>query len=275
MADPTTFAELWDQFQDGWDAFQKDWEAAWKNCTDIIDGALSGFGQILDDILPGVNEAEKALDKWNDEIAPALNDAYSELVDRLTELVSDLAGEPLDLQLYAETFSSAKADLFKQRGFDEAAAAIAGSWSGEAYDAYVPVATKQDAALQLLGNALDEGGKLTSAAAAKILELWANLIHQFASFYSDIISVLSGATSVENIISFEVPALLDAVAKIWQKVADIVKILADFMIAQGTRDSVAWVSIAAGSGGLAGNQWPPIPESSSDGVNDPGGWGGT
>lgn len=274
MSDPQTFADMWDQFWKAWDTFNDDWSTAWEHCTDIINGALSSVGQVIDDILPGENEAEKALDKWNDEIAPALNRGYTEVYDKVSELVSDLAGSPLDLQLYAETFSSAKKDLFKQRGYDEAAAAIDGSWAGAAFAAYVPVATKQNAALELLGNALDEGGKLTSAAAAKILQLWADLVHEFASFYADIISVLSGATSVENIISFEVPALLDLVAKIWQKVADVVKILADFMVAQATTDSVAWVSIAAGSGGLAGNQWPPISETSSDGINDPGGWGG-
>jgi hypothetical protein len=274
MSDPQTFAEMWDQFWKAWDQFNEDWGNAWDHCTDIIDGALSSVGQVIDDILPGENEAEKALDKWNDEIAPALNEGYGQVYDKVTELVSDLVGSPLDLQLYAETFSSAKKDLFKQRGYEEAAAALDGSWAGAAYAAYVPVATKQSGALQLLGNALDEGGKLTSAAAAKILQVWADLVYEFASFYADIISVLSGATSVENIISFEVPALLDLVSKIWQKVADVVKILADFMISQATMDSVAWVSIAAGSGGLAGNQWPPISETSSDGINDPGGWGG-
>jgi len=84
--------------------------------------------------------------------------------------------------------------------------------------------------------------------------------------------VLSSATSAENIISFEVPSLLTAVEKIARKVADVVKVLADFMISQATTDTVAWVSLAAGSGGLAGNEWPPVPETSSDAVNQPGGW---
>lgn len=272
MSDPTTFADLWEQFWQGWDEFNEEWDNAWQHCCDIIDGALSGIGQVLDDILPGANKAEEALDKWNNQIAPALRDGYSEIFDRVGELVGDLAGSPLDLQNYAETFSKAKRDLFAQRSYEEAAAALAGTWSGDAFDAYTPVADKQNAALELLGNALDEGGQLTSAAARKILQVWADLIHQFASFYADIIAVLSGATSVENIISFEVPALLDAISKIAQRVADVVKILADFMLAQGTTDSLAWVSIAGESGGLAGNEWPPIPETSSDGINDPNAW---
>lgn len=272
MADPTTFAELWEQFWQEWDKFNEDWSNAWDHCTDIIDDALSGIGGFLNGLWPGESAAEKALDKWNNEIAPALNDGYRKIYDEITKLVNDLAGSPMDLQLYAETFSSAKADLFKQRAYDEASAAIAGSWGGAAFEAYEPVATKQNAALELLGNALDEGGKLTSAAAAKILQVWADLIYQFATFYADIIAVLSSATSAENIISFEVPSLLTAVEKIARKVADVVKVLADFMISQATTDTVAWVSLAAGSGGLAGNEWPPVPETSSDAVNQPGGW---
>jgi uncharacterized protein YukE len=272
MSDPQTFAELWDQFWKEWDAFNEEWGKAWNHCTDIIDSSLHGIGQLLDDILPGENAAEKALEKWNGEIAPTLNDGYAKIYDEISKLVGDLAGSPLDLQLYAETFASAKKDLFQQRAYDEAAAAVAGSWGGAAFESYEPVATKQSAALELLGNALDEGGKLTSAAAAKILQVWADLVYEFATFYADIISVLSSATSVENIISFEVPSLLAAVEAIARKVASVVKILADFMISQATTDTVAWVSLAAGSGGLPGNEWPPVPETSSDSVNNPDGW---
>jgi hypothetical protein len=275
MSDPQTFAELWDQFWKEWDKFNEEWGKAWNHCTDIIDGALNSIGQFFDDILPGENAAEKALDKWNGEIAPALNDGYAKIYDEISKLVGDLAGSPLDLQQYAETFAAAKKDLFKQRAYEEAEAAVAGSWGGAAFESYTPVATKQNGALELLGNALDEGGKLTSAAAAKILQVWADLIYEFATFYADIISVLSSATSVENIISFEVPSLLNAVEAIARKVASVVKILADFMISQATTDTVAWVSIAAGSGGLADNEWPPVPETSSDSVNDPGGWSHT
>lgn len=272
MTDPQTFADLWDQFWTEWDKFNDEFGKAWDNCVDIIDGALGGIGQFLDDITPFANKAEEAQKKWNNEIAPALEDAYHDIFSKIDKMVNDLAGNPLDLQLYAETFAKAKRDLFAQRSYEEAAAALAGTWGGDAYDAYDPVATKQNAALELLANALDEGGALTSAAAHKILQVWADLVYQFASFYADIIAVLSGATSVENIISFEVPALLDAISKIVQRVAEIVKVLADFMAAQATTDSLAWVSLAGESGGLAGNEWPPVPEMSSDAINQPGGW---
>lgn len=272
MSDPQTFDDLWEQFWNEWDEFNEQWSKAWDHCCDIIDSALSGFAQFVDDITPWGNKAEQALEKWNNEIAPALQDGYDTIFEKVSDLVGDLAGNPLDLQDYAETFAKAKRDLFTQRSYEEAAAALAGTWSGEAFDAYAPVAEKQNAALELLANALDEGGALTSAAASKILQVWADLVYEFASFYADIISVLSGASSVENIISFELPALLDAVSKIAQKVADVVKVLADFMLAQATTDSLAWISLAGGSGGLAGNQWPPVPETSSDQINDPAGW---
>lgn len=274
MSDPETFADMWEQFWQKWDEFNVEWGNAWDHCVDIIDSALSGIGQFIDDVTPFGNKAEQAQEKWNNEIAPALRDGYADIFEKIEKLVGDLAGDPLDLQVYAETFAKSKRELFAQRSYEEAAAALSGSWGGDAFDAYDPVATKQNAALELLGNALDEGGALTSAAAHKILQVWADLVYQFASFYADIIAVLSGATSVENIISFEVPALLDAISKILQKVADVVKVLADFMAAQATTDALAWVSIAGESGGLAGNEWPPIPETSSDGINASGGWKG-
>lgn len=273
MSDPTTFADLWDQFLEGWEQFQNDFNDGIDHCAGIIDKALGGIGQFLDDITPMENTAEKAQKYWNEDIYPALIDGYNECVDQVSELVSDLAGDPLALQGYAEDFSKAIGKIFVQRGYDEAAAALDKTWAGDAYDAYNPVAKKQDAALKLLSDALTKGGELTSAAAAKILSVWANLIHQFSTFYSEIISTLSGAASVDNILTFGVKSLLDLISKIWKRVSDIVKILADFMIAQATTDSVRWVAIAAGSGGLAGNEWPPISETSSDGINDPAGWG--
>ncbi|PUA83040.1 hypothetical protein [Nocardioides currus] len=273
MADPTTFSDLWVQFGEEWDKFQEDYWDNIDKCVKTINDALSGVGQFLDDILPGENKAEMACDKWNDEIWPALRDGYQEIVDKVEDAVNDLAGNPLDMQNYAEAFVTAKADLSTQRGYLEASRGITESWTGEAFIKYDVVSGEQYDALKLLGDALTEGGKLTSAAAKKILQLWADLIHQFASFYTDILNILSEGTSVENIFSFEVPVIISAIAKVWQKVADITKLLLDFMLAQATTDTTDWLSLASGSGGLPNNEWPPISESASDTINDPNNWG--
>lgn len=269
---PTTYEELWDQLLEQWDTFSDEFWGKVQDIADMLDGAAHSFGQFLDDILPGRNEVEDAIDKWNNEIFPALERGFQEIADKVGEAVSDLAGEPLTLQDYAESFVTAKADLFRQRGAAEKAAAVSDAWTGAAYDKYDVAATEQLDSLELLANALDEGGKLTSAAANKILTLWADLIHQFTSFYTDIIEILASATDASKVLSFEVPVILEACAKVWQKVADIADILLQFMVGQATTDSTAWLSLSAGSGGLPGNEWPTISEGASDTINDPHNW---
>lgn len=272
MADPTTFAELWDQFLEEWDTFSDEYWGSVQRIADMINNELSSVAQFFDDVLPGANEAEHAVEKWNNEIFPALEKGFLEIVDKVGEAVNDLYGVPLDLQLYAETFVQAKSDLYRQRGYAEAARGVSDSWTGPAFDKYDVVSGEQYEALKQLADALDEGGKLTSAAANKILQLWADLINEFATFYADILDILASATDVSKVLSFEVPTILEACATVWRKVAAIAKILLDFMVAQATTDTVAWLSLAAGSGSLPNNEWPPISETASDTINDPENW---
>lgn len=272
MADPKTFADLWVQFGEEWDTFSEEFWGAIDKIAGIIDDALGGFGQFLDDITPMENTAEHAQEKWNNEIYPALKTGFEEIVEKVEEAVNDLAGNPLDLQHFAELFVKAKGDLFQQRGFGEAARGISDSWEGVAFDKYDVVAGEQNDALKLLADALDEGGKLTSTAAAKILQLWSDLIDEFATFYADILQLLASASDVSKIFSLEVPTVLEACAAVWRKVAAITKLLRDFMISQGTTDTTAWLSLANGSGGLPNNEWPPISETASDAINDPHHW---
>jgi hypothetical protein len=44
------------------------------------------------------------------------------------------------------------------------------------------------------------------------------------------------------------------------------------MISQGTTDTINWIALAEGATGLPNNQWPPISETASDTINDPGNW---
>ena len=272
MADPTTYEELWEQLLEKWQVFSDEYWGKIQDIADMLNGAARTVGQFLDDILPGENEVEHAIERWNDEIYPALESAFTDIVDKVGEAVSDLAGSPLDLQEYAETFVSAKADLFVQRGYGEKARAVSDAWTGAAFAKYDVVSAEQNDALKQLADALDEGGMLTSAAANKILQLWADLIYQFATFYADIIEILASATDASKVISFELPTALEACAKVWKKVADIAKVLADFMAAQATTDATDWLSLSKGSGDLPGNQWPPISETASDTMNDPLNW---
>jgi hypothetical protein len=53
---------------------------------------------------------------------------------------------------------------------------------------------------------------------------------------------------------------------------NIVDLLMEFMISQGTTDTINWIALAEGATGLPNNQWPPISETASDTINDPGNW---
>lgn len=272
MSDPMTFADFLNDFNEKYMKFQQDFIDACGDIVDMLNDAAGSIGEFFDDILPGGGTVDKAIDKWNDEINPALGQAFTEIQTKVNEAVNDLVGSPLDLQTWAEAYAGAKSDLYKQRSFGETAAAVSGKWSGPAFEKYDVVDTEQNDALLALANALTEGGKLTSAAANKILTLWRKLIYEFASFGSDILSILSSATNASNIISFEVPTILEACAKVWQKVVNIVDLLMEFMISQGTTDTINWIALAEGATGLPGNQWPPISEAASDTMNDSDNW---
>jgi len=238
----------------------------------MLNGAAASIGQFVDDILPGENEVEHAIDYWNDEIYPSIETGMDELNTRLWEAVNSLAGNPKELQTYAETFVAAKATLYQQRGYGETAQGVSGAWSGPAFNKYSTVAGEQNDALLALANALQEGGQATSEAALKILELWRKLLYEFASFGTDIINLLASATDASKILSFEVPTILEGIAYVWQKVVNIADLLLEFMTGQATVDSLNWLSLTTGADGLPGNIWPPISEAASDRMNDPRNW---
>jgi uncharacterized protein YukE len=273
VSDPTTFADLLEQFNEKYVQFQEDyWEAVNKIANMLNDG-LSSFGKFLSDINPfDGNVLSKAIDKWNAEIFPALVKGMEDIVEKVQQAINDLAGNPGKLQIYAENYVTAQAMIFKQRNDAEIASDIDAAWGGDAARKYATVATVQVSNLEKLGEALEEGGKLTSAAALKILELWRKLIYEFASSYTDILEILASATDASKVISFEVPTALEAAAKVWQKVVDIGDILLEFFTNQATVDTINWLALQGTSGGLAGNEWPSISEGASDTINDPGAW---
>lgn len=272
MSDPKTFADLLEQFNEKYAAFQEDYWNAVQKIVDMLNNASESFGQFLDDILPGENEVENAIKKWNDEILPAIEKAMKDIQRELQEAVNKLAGNPLDLQSWAESYVDAQGMIFKQRNEVEIASDVENAWSGSAFEKYKAVSSVQLAHMEKLGEALEEGGKLTSDAALKILDLWRKLVNEFASYGTDILEIFASATDASKVISFEVPTILEAAAKVYQKVINITDILLEFMNSQATTDSINWKALANTSGGVADNTWPPISEGASDTMNDPGNW---
>lgn len=196
-----------------------------------------------------------------------------DIVEKVQEAINDLHGNPGSLQIWAENYVTAQGLIFKQRNDAEVASDVDAAWTGEAARKYTTVASVQIANLEKLGEALEEGGKLTSAAALKILELWRKLIYEFATSTVSILEILASASDASKILSFEVPTALEAAAKVYQKVIDIADLLLEFFTSQATTDTINWLALQNTSGGLAGNEWPLISESASDAINDPGQWG--
>lgn len=240
--------------------------------ADMLNGAAGSFAQFLDDILPGENELEHAIDKWNNDLCPAIEQGINSLSQNVQSAVDRLAGSPMDLRQYAENFANAKVDLYKQGSMAQKITTLGQSWEGDAYDSYSTVATEQDEALHAISTALESGATNTMAAANKILDLWRQLVREFTGFQSDIIRLLASATDASKVLTLEVPTILEAIAVIWDKINNIADILADFMIGQATTDALNWLMLKNGSDGLPENRWPAIEEDSSDTMDDPSAW---
>ena len=157
MSDPQTFADLLEQFNEKYAEFQDDFWDGYNKIVDMLNSAAHSFGQFLDDILPGENEVEHAIDKWNNEIEPALSNGMREIQEKLQEAVNKLAGNPGNLQIWAENFVEAQGIIFKQRNEVEVAADVTGAWTGAAFDKYNAVSGVQLAHLEKLGEALRGG----------------------------------------------------------------------------------------------------------------------
>lgn len=276
MSDPTTFADMLEQFNEEYTKFQTEYWDAIENIVDMLNDAAGSIGDVVSHLNPFDGDViEKAINKWNDDIYPGLKQAMEDIVEKVQEAINDLHGNPASLQIWAENYVTAQGLIFKQRNDAEVASDIGAAWTGEAARKYTTVASVQIANLEKLGEALEEGGKLTSAAALKILELWRKLIYEFATSTVSILEILASASDASKILSFEVPTALEAAAKVYQKVIDIADLLLEFFTSQATTDTINWLALQNTSGGLAGNEWPLISESASDAINDPSQWGAT
>jgi uncharacterized protein YukE len=268
--------EFWDLVQQVDELAEKtidDIVAAADKIVDMLNDAVNSIGGFLEWANPfDDNTIEQAVDKWNNEICPALEQGIVDIREKVGKAVDSLAGAPLDLQEYSEAFVNAKTKLYKQGSIAQKLTTLGQSWEGDAYDVYNIVATEQDAALLNLSKSLESGATNTIQAANEILQCWRTLVHEFGSFQTDIINLLASATDASKVISFEVPVILEAIAVVWQKVIDIADVLAEFMINSATVDSLNWLMLSNGSDGLPENKWPVIEEASSDTMNDGGNW---
>lgn len=269
---PQSFWELVDEVDKKTDQIIDDivdkanWAAG--KLEDAANGVLATLGRLV----PGESDAEKAIDKWNSELQPAIQKGVNEIAQKVSDAVSELTGEPATLIDYSKAYIAAKATLYKSNTLMQDITNLGNSWEGDAFESYKTVATEQSDALLALANNLQLGGDLTRDGADKILQLWLDLLSNFVDYASQAISVIGSCADVGKALGAWISTIADAFALIVQKIGDVAILLGTFWKDQITQGSESWEMLVAGFDGLPNNQWPMISESSSDTINDPANW---
>jgi hypothetical protein len=264
------FEDLTGCIEDDLGQYLDDINAQIQRIADMLNDAASGVGAWIADIFS--DTVDEAIDRWNNEILPWIQDTTDQIFTNVRDAVGDLAGRPMDLITYAGNYSDVKATIYQPGDLSQKMTIFSHDWSGYAADNYKTVATTEDTGFLNLSMAMDAGATLTSAAANKILTLWRELGREFLSWIGDFIGCFEKATEADSIISFELPAAFDLAQAIWNNIADIADILVAFLIDQATTAATSWQQLASGARGLPQNKWPMIEEANSDILNDPGNW---
>lgn len=270
MSGIETFEDLTQGIGDDMEAFVEQLNAQITRIVNMLNDAASGIGGFLMDIVS--DTVDDAIDRWNNEIFPWIQQTWQTIQTNVWDAVGDLAGRPMALLDYAHNYSSVKPKIYVPGSLTQKMVIFEHDWTGYAANNYKAVATIEDAGLSDLSQAFDSGATLTTAAASKILTLWRNLAAEFLGWTADLLGCFKVATGADAIITFELPAAFELAKAIWQKVIDIANLLAEFMVDQATSASMSWQQLASGASGLPGNRWPMIEESNSDAMNKPNNW---
>ncbi len=239
-----------------------------EQLEDAANGLLATLGRLI----PGESEAEKAIEKWNTEIVPAIEQAISDIRTNIADAIADFFGEPLDLLDYSRQMIAAKEALYTQSTLAQDITTLGTTWSGPAYQSYQTVATEQSDALLALANNLQAGGQLVRDGAETIFSYWLEVVRDLHGYSADAIAIIGGFADVGKALGGWISAAADAVALIWRTLGDVALDLVEVWKDQITGASVNWQVISAGFDGLPQNRWPVISEGSSDAINDPANW---
>lgn len=239
-----------------------------EQLEDAANGLLATLGRLI----PGESEAEKAIEKWNTEIVPAIEQAISDIRTNVADAIADFFGEPLDLLDYSRQMIAAKEALYTQSTLAQDITTLGTTWSGPAYQSYQTVATEQSDALLALANNLQAGGQLVRDGAETIFSYWLEVVRDLHGYSADEIAIIGGFADVGKALGGWISAAADAVALIWRTLGDVALDLVEVWKDQVTGASVNWQVISAGFDGLPQNRWPVISEGSSDAINDPANW---
>jgi uncharacterized protein YukE len=264
-------SDLWDDAQDALGTMAN----ILNDAAGAFDWKTVVFGPIGSAIIDGLtsDDVERAIDKFNNEIRPEVEDKLNELGGDVERVVSSMAGDPVGLKLLSFDYADCKAALLSPApSIASEIAALGHHWTGDAFDNYLVAATEQVKAMEDIASALEAASDMTNLAGQKILQLWVDLVDAFVATAVDAISILSDATSVESIISFEVPVIISAIGAILAAIQRVAKILEDYMIGVGFPDQLEWRQLANGSTGLPNNTWPVLHPDAVDGMVTPEQW---
>ena len=263
--------DLWNDAQDALGTMAR----ILNDAADAFDWKDIVFGPIGSAIIDGLtsDDVERAIDKFNNEIRPGVEDKLNELGGDVERVVSSMAGDPVGLKQLSFDYADCKAALLTPApSIASEITALGHHWTGDAFDNYSVVATEQVQAMVDIAAGLEAASDMTNLAGQKILQLWVDLVDAFVATAVDAIGILASATSVESIISFEVPVVISAVGAILAAIQRVAKVLEDYMIGVGFPDQLEWRQLANGTAGLAHNQWPVLHPDAVDGLVAPGQW---
>jgi uncharacterized protein YukE len=263
--------DLWNDAQDALGTMAR----ILNDAADAFDWKDVVFGPIGSAIIDGLtsDDVERAIDKFNNEIRPGVEDKLNELGGDVERVVSSMAGDPVGLKQLSFDYADCKAALLTPApSIASEITALGHHWTGNAFDNYSVVATEQVQAMVDIAAGLEAASDMTNLAGQKILQLWVDLVDAFVATAVDAIGLLADATSVESIISFEVPVIIDAVGAILAAIQRVAKILEDYMIGVGFPDQLEWRQLANGTSGLPHNQWPVLHPEAVDGMVAPEQW---
>ena len=277
----TTFEEFSEEVQENlgkvWDEVQEQL----GRMADVLNSAADKFDwtdvvfAVPKLIIDGLtsDEVERAISKFNDEIRPQIEEKVREVSEDMGRVVSEMAGNPLRLKELSFDYADCEAALlYRAPSIESEIQQLGKHWSGIAYDSYSAMAVEQVQAMKDVAAAMEKASSMTNLAAGKILQLWVDLNDEIVRGLTAVIRLLGEATSVEKILSFEVPIVIKAIAEILDFAQAVAKVLEDYMIGVGFTDQIAWEQMHNGEVGLPENSWPVVHPGQVDDVVTPGSW---
>ena len=169
-----------------------------KRCQELFDkvwGELNRMADVLNDaashfdwvgvlfpipklIWDGLtsDDVERAIDKFNNEIRPQLEQKARDVVADINKVVGTLAGDPPGLKKLSFDYAQCREQLvYPAPSIQSEVQQLGKYWKGEAFAAYSLAAGEQVKAMTDAALGMERAADMTNKGAAKILQLWVDL----------------------------------------------------------------------------------------------------